>query len=169
MRLTSQSVLFLCYPPPNSSMAHEALKAFKGQKILYAGELGGDTADSAFELALARCWSLQSTTRLPCFSDTAACLFEFHRLPQPAAGTKRPAAEQKSFSKGVPALVRCSHCQKNGSQTQLRRCRLTRAVYYCSEACRQADVVNYEVQLRIRHMCKPADLLLSNKKLFTKI
>lgn len=63
--------LFLCYPPPASKMAEEALAAYTGDTVALVGEWDGDTGRPEFTRALLRGWSLQEAIPLPNWSDTA--------------------------------------------------------------------------------------------------
>ncbi|KAK3255362.1 hypothetical protein CYMTET_35452 [Cymbomonas tetramitiformis] len=49
-----KEALLLCYPPPDSGMAVEALKNFTGSRLLHIGEWQGDTGTAAFEQQLNR-------------------------------------------------------------------------------------------------------------------
>ena len=49
----SDRTLFLCWPPYNTSMASQALKAYSGDTVIYIGEgEGGCTGDEAFHTML---------------------------------------------------------------------------------------------------------------------
>lgn len=57
--------LFLCWPPM-SSMAHEALKAYRGNKIVYIGEgESGCTADDDFHNLLNEEWDVEQYNIIP--------------------------------------------------------------------------------------------------------
>lgn len=43
-----QHTLFLCWPPYKSPMAHAALSAYTGKRVVYVGEFWGCTGDDAF-------------------------------------------------------------------------------------------------------------------------
>lgn len=69
--LRRDHALFLCYPPPASKMAEEALAAYTGDTVALVGEWDGDTGSQEFTQALLRGWSLQEAIPLPNWSDTA--------------------------------------------------------------------------------------------------
>jgi len=57
--------LFLCWPPM-SYMAHNALRSYRGQRVIYIGEGGGGcTADDLFDADLEREWTEESEVSLP--------------------------------------------------------------------------------------------------------
>ena len=63
--------LFLCWPPLEEAMAAEALEAFRGSRLAYAGEFRGRTADEAFHARLEREWALTRELELPGGRDFA--------------------------------------------------------------------------------------------------
>ena len=66
--------LFLCYPPPNASVASEALDSLLeagGRTVAVVGEWDGNTADAKFAHALSRSFRLARRRRLPQWGDTA--------------------------------------------------------------------------------------------------
>lgn len=57
--------LFLCWPPM-SNMAHEALRFYRGNRVVYVGEWRhGCTADDAFHGVLDRQWNYVSGLDIP--------------------------------------------------------------------------------------------------------
>lgn len=59
-------VLFLCWPVWNEPMASEALQAYPGSLLAYAGEdMGGCTGDAMFHRLLDRDWELIDRVDLP--------------------------------------------------------------------------------------------------------
>ena len=48
--------MLLCYPPPQETMAMDALSHFRGDTLVYVGEWAGDTATPEFERALLAGW-----------------------------------------------------------------------------------------------------------------
>lgn len=60
--VSSAGVLFLCWPPYGTSMAFDALSAFKGDSLLYVGEnYGGCTGDDAFFDLLSEEWVFEGS------------------------------------------------------------------------------------------------------------
>jgi len=114
--------LFLCYPPPAEPMAADALKAYNGNCVVYVGEWGGLTADLMFERSLQKSFRLESQLSLPNFGNQASQLTIWRRrLPEePAAPLSNP-------------MVACKACST--VTTTARRCKLCRAVIFCSSEC----------------------------------
>ena len=75
------STLFICYAPPDSAMAEEALDAYKGECVAVIGEWDGDTGTSAFTRSLWLHWDLQESILLPNWSDTSHDLTIWRRKP----------------------------------------------------------------------------------------
>jgi hypothetical protein len=58
--------LFLCWPPYDSSMAYETLKAYKGNVVIYVGEgSGGCTGDDQFHDLLEKEWTMTNEIKIP--------------------------------------------------------------------------------------------------------
>lgn len=62
--------LFICYAPPDSTMAEDALEAYSGDCVAVVGEWDGDTGTTAFSRSLLLHWDLQEVVVLPNWSDT---------------------------------------------------------------------------------------------------
>jgi len=63
-----ERTLFLCWPPRAHSMAFDALTAYRGARLIYAGPLGEherNAGDAAFHGALSEEWSVERTCTLP--------------------------------------------------------------------------------------------------------
>lgn len=87
--------LFLCYPPPDSSMAEVALRAYTGDTVGCVGEWSGDTGTAAFQQALLCDWRLVEAVPLPNWGDTCYELLVW----------RRKSAKQMLAGK----RVRCQH------------------------------------------------------------
>ena len=65
--------LFLCWPPYDKPMAADALRAYRGDRLVFVGEgVSGCTADDSFFDMLADAWTLERTHNIPqwsCVSD----------------------------------------------------------------------------------------------------
>eukprot|EP00953_Heterococcus_sp_UTEX-ZZ885_P037851 19430-Heterococcus_DN1.PRE.1 len=158
----------------------DALLRFSGDTLLHAGETGGDTGTPQFEQELARNWVQRQPASLPCFSNTAASLTVYDRRSSGSSSNSSSSSSASSSSgakgssskggKGAGALLRCATCSVTGATGGLKRCRLTRAVCYCSEACRKADEQHYGNLTAVRHI-RPsmATVSLHDKKLFAKV
>lgn len=57
--------LMLCWPPYSDPMAYEALKKFKGPKLIYIGEYDGCTADNTFQKYVENNFELEADVRIP--------------------------------------------------------------------------------------------------------
>lgn len=74
-------VLMFGWPPYSRSMAHEALTAFKGDRLIYIGECGGCTADETFETLLEKHWDTIESFRIPQWWGLHDCMRLFVRKP----------------------------------------------------------------------------------------
>lgn len=157
-------------PGAAACMGADALAGFLGKVVLYVGEVGGDTGSPRLEAALRDRWDMVEEVELPSFSSTANRLMVFARngaaFLRPsltalvgqdragvggAEGEECPAAEGAEACWGpILAMYRCAACGTAGSR--LHRCRLTRAVSYCSEQCLSADGETWRAHLDVRHI-----------------
>lgn len=116
--------LLLCYTPPESSMAKDALEAYLdvgGRCLVHIGEFGGLTGSPAFEsLLVPSCYCVD---RFPCLAwgTDAAEVTVWIR----ADGGEQGKREQR-------LLLPCSNC---GKAEASRQCRLVRHVAYCGSKC----------------------------------
>lgn len=120
---TANAALLLCYPPPESPMAKDALEAYLdigGRCLIHIGEFGGLTGSPAFESLLVR--SCHSVDRFPCLSwgTDAAEVSVWIR------------ADDEGKKQEQRLLLPCSIC---GKREASKRCRLVRHVVYCSKNC----------------------------------
>ena len=68
--LHPERTLFLCWPPYESPMALECLRAYRGDTFAYVGEPhGGCTGDDAFFDELTRAWCVVEEIELPTWPD----------------------------------------------------------------------------------------------------
>ena len=116
--------LLLCYPPPLSEMAHDALRVFigaGGKQLIYIGEFQGLTGSPTFERLLLR--NFRCAQRAPCLGwGTDAS----------AVTVWESSTATKSSSNAAQMLIPCSNCKFKPSS---HRFRLIRSLTYCSEAC----------------------------------
>ena len=123
--------LFLYYPPPDSDMAYECVKRFKGQKVVYIGEFEGTTGNLKFEKYLFTNFRLSARRDLPKFPDQNCMLTVWRRrkksIPSPIS--------KHMYLASWP--LACSHCGAKGipGVVKLRRCKICRTAIYCSESC----------------------------------
>lgn len=175
-------VLLLCYPPPSigggsngkgcvGCMGADALEKFSGKVLLYVGEVGGDTGSPRLEAALRANWDLVEAVDLPCFPSTANRLMVFLRkgalqgMQATTMGRSGASSATDGDTSGgggdgwgpTVAMCRCSGCGVRASGdgekgVRLHRCRLTRAVSYCSEKCLERDSGRWQANLEARHV-----------------
>jgi hypothetical protein len=120
----SLPALLLCYPPPLSEMAENALKTFVGaggKQVVYIGEFKGLTGSPRFERILL---------------DHFRCI---HRAPCLSWGTDAPtisvwesSASAKTSTNAAQILIPCSNCK---SKPSTHRFRLVRSLNYCCKVC----------------------------------
>jgi hypothetical protein len=61
-----ERILFMCWPPYSDPMAHECLKNYRGNRILYVGEGGGGcTGDGAFWERIDKEWDEGDSIMIP--------------------------------------------------------------------------------------------------------
>ncbi len=144
--------LLLCYPPPNS-MALKAIRKFSGSRLIYVGEWYGDTANSEFQKELLLKWRLRRVVALPCMGNTNYSALFFERKSEGGKPGKQ--------------VFGCSIC---GAGVNLRRCRFSCAVVFCSEECMKKGIDQHREQLVSRHISlDPARLLFSSDAHFQNI
>lgn len=73
----------MCYAPPDSPMAEEALEAYTGDRLAIVGEWDGDTGSTACSRSLLLNWDLQEAISLPNWSDTSHDLTIWRRKASP--------------------------------------------------------------------------------------
>lgn len=132
---TLSKALLLCYPPPDSTMAYDALRSFVqhgGSLFVHVGEFRGLTGNSTFEQLLMDDFALLQ--RFPClpWGTDAAELTIWRR---------RKASDNTSKSRLLP----CSSC---GTRESVQRLRLVRYLTYCSAECAQQHQPSISEHLR---------------------
>lgn len=109
--------LLLCYPPPDSLMARNALRSFLsqgGHAVIHVGEWKGLTGTREFENLLLA--NMKLVDRIACSSW----------------GTDASEISFWERAKSSSLLIPCSACLKKEAR---KRCRLLRSLNYCSEQC----------------------------------
>jgi hypothetical protein len=128
--------LLLCYPPPQSSMACDTLKAYLrvgGTCIVVIGEFKGLTGDKNFERLLVK--DLDCQQRFPCLTWGTD------------ASEVTVWVRKENCKKGASSLLLpCSFC---GRRESTKRCRLLRATVYCSNECCEKDNLGRNHRLRL--------------------
>jgi hypothetical protein len=118
--LTDSTALLMCYPPPQSTMAYDTLKAFQeagGKYLIHIGEWRGLTGSNEFEELLLK--DFRCVYRVPCSSW----------------GTD--ASDVTIWERGsgkASLLLPCISC---GESEATRRSRLLRHAVYCNRKCYQ--------------------------------
>jgi hypothetical protein len=72
--------LMLCWPPYNDSMAYEALRAFKGAKLIYIGESDGCNATDAFFKLVEKKWVEVKVINIPQWFGLHDHLFLYKKI-----------------------------------------------------------------------------------------
>eukprot|EP00892_Ulva_mutabilis_P004997 jgi/Ulvmu1/286/UM001_0290.1 len=125
----SDHTLFLCYPPPASKMAEEALAAYTGDTVALVGEWDGDTGTHDFSEVLLMGWTLQEAIPLPNWSDTAHDLTIWRRRPESLQADRLDAVPWPLCSGTGNTLGQCLQ----GEGRAFKRCRYLRSLQYCNE------------------------------------
>jgi hypothetical protein len=126
-RQIKEKALLLCYPPPNSPMALQALRKYVGcggRALVHIGEFQGLTGSKDFERYLVNNFTLAE--RMPCLTwgtDASEVTVWWIKRTQDSSSPNS-------------LLLPCSHCQ---TKAATHRCRLLRFLNYCSEGCFTAD------------------------------
>lgn len=134
VRKNATSSLFLCFPPPEDTMALDALRLYTGQHVIHVGEWEGFTGSTDFEKMLFSQFELIERNELPNWQDTSYDLTVWRRK----AGVRSTSPTSNAFSENHRNLttMQCFTCGKVSAV--LRRCRCCRVVAFCSKACATA-------------------------------
>ncbi|KAL7544120.1 hypothetical protein ACHAXR_013524 [Thalassiosira sp. AJA248-18] len=124
----ANTALLLCYPPPASDMAHEALSVHLsngGRTVMHIGEWQGLTGDASFEKMLTHFFSCEEkdVIFLPAWGSDATYLTLWRKK-------RNEGVDNITCS---PALGCCS--AKQCPNRARRRCRYARCLQYCSSKC----------------------------------
>jgi hypothetical protein len=147
--------LFLCFPPPEDTMALDALRLYTGQHVIHVGEWEGFTGSLEFEIMLMQSFELVERVELPNWQDTCYDLTVWKRKLTSSSSSKAGAsampnlkskmelgsisAESSSTSMSSQekhsnlTTRQCFGCGKMASV--LRRCRCCRVISFCSKSC----------------------------------
>ena len=144
-RNSVDEALLLCYPPPQSDMAHDALDVFVeqgGTFMIYIGEFAGLTASTSFEIMLKQ--EFQCILRRPCLTwgTDASSMTVWRKLETPLP---------------TPSLL--LPCSKCGEREATRRCRLARHVVYCSQNCFREHVQTLKLYFQFGNITFDVDSL----------
>lgn len=129
-----KTALLLCYPPPGSDMAHEALSAHisqGGRTVIHIGEWQGLTGDDKFEVLLTHKFFCQKkeVMPLPSWGTDATYLTIWRKKDKEATDNFRSTgAISCSSAHGYCSAEQCSNRAR-------RRCRYARSLQYCSLEC----------------------------------
>ena len=162
----SGRTLLLVYPPPGSPFAEECLQSFGGDRVAHVGEWWGETGSHAFQRRLSRDYELERSVPLPNFGDTAYGLTVWRRRPAAAAGDVG-AGEEGGRAPAPEPLLRCAGCR--AFNVPLRRCRYTRSVCFCGEACFRAGRRLHRERLAERLLFFDRDLELGGRRDFQTV
>lgn len=149
----SNSALLLCYPPPQSSMARDALHihmSWGGRCVIHIGEFCGLTGCIEFENLLVG--NFKCVARIPCLewgTDAADVTIWIRKETlNPRKLTTSSSGARTHF------LIPCSNCKEAAS----RRCRLVRSLAYCSARCYQRHEIARNVHFAMNMVptgCSP--------------
>ena len=149
-KIGSVPALLLCYPPPKSSMAHDALAnyiAVGGETVVHIGEWQGLTGSSNFEKLLVRRFHCGYRQRCLTWGTDASEV----TIWEASGANSLPDAEH--------VLIPCSNCKQRPA---VRRCRFVRLLGYCSGQC-------YDEHAHVRathYLCNMVPHVLSQKSSF---
>ena len=160
----TRSVLFLCYPPPDSNMAEMCLQYYKGSTVAYVGEFQGTTATRAFERRLLSEYKITRSIRIPTFPDQICSLTIWARR----AKTISPLSDA-IFLASWP--IRCVRCGAHGHPdiTRLYRCRACRQNVYCSKRCCKSDAASHQSVHKILNLQQTGCTKFPNSKYFVQV
>ena len=128
----TSTALLLCYPPPASDMAYNALSAHiskGGRIVMHVGEWQGLTGSNEFETLLTKEFSCQKTdvVPLPSWGTDATYL---------TIWSKKMSGDEDGDASAVKILI--GSCSVEQCSTAARkRCRYARSLQYCSRDCYQ--------------------------------
>jgi len=149
-----KTALLLCYPPPDSDMAHDALTAHinkGGEVLIHIGEWKGLTGNALFEELLKQQFYCdeKDVIQLPFWGTDATYLTIWRKKAGDAA------------SSCTSATGYCS--SKNCSNEARRRCRYARCLQYCSLECYQSHSLQMRALLALHMICVGEEELLNLK------
>ena len=147
-KLTShrRATLFLCYPPPDSDMALDAVRAYTGDTVCYVGEYRGDTGTSKFEALLDATFQCVQHVLLPNFGDTCYDLTIWKKVVLTAGADVVTSLKHP---------CRCSTC--GVLKSRMYRCRLSYAVTFCSNACAASGRERHLDELTFKYLLFNSD------------
>ena len=129
----TSTALLLCYPPPATDMAFNALSVHiskGGRIVMHIGEWQGLTGSDEFEALLKQEFNCQEVVPLPSWGTDSTHLTIWSKK---MSGEEQDGdASDEIFS---PAMGFCSVEQCSNAAT--KRCRYARSLQYCSMDCYQ--------------------------------
>lgn len=128
-----KTVLLLCYPPPCSDMAHQALSghiSHGGRTVIHIGEWQGLTGDNKFEVLLTQKFSCrkEDVVLLPFWGSDASYLTVWRKKDKEVGNNPSTGVISYSSAYGYCCAEHCSNRAR-------RRCRYARCLQYCSLEC----------------------------------
>ena len=126
----NSACLLLCYPPPESEMAHDALASYLshgGRTVMHIGEWQGLTGSASFETLLKeRCICIVNrVVSLPCWGTDAAYLTVWN--------ARVADSDKDCDASSSPAIGYCS--VQECKCAAVRRSLHARMLQYCSQEC----------------------------------
>ena len=152
---SKNTALLLCYPPPDSDMAYDALTAHinkGGQVVIHIGEFQGLTGNAMFEELLKQQFYCdeKDILPLPVWGTDATYLTIWRKVDG-----DNTAASSCSTS----AIGYCS--SENCLNEARRRCRYARCLQYCSLECYQSHSSRRRALLALHMICVEQEELLN--------
>jgi len=135
-----ETALLLCYPPPHSDFAYDALKQFSkrsGRVVVFIGEFKGLTGTASFERLLQRKYRLVERFPCLCWVTDASSV---------SVWIRSDAKDECNIDQGISLLLPCSFCRQKESHKRLRWLRF---LTYCSKDCCHRDELARKTALRI--------------------
>ena len=140
----NSACLLLCYPPPESEMAHNALASYLsrgGRTIIHIGEWQGLTGSASFESLLKQRCFAHRVVSLPCWGTDAAYLTVWN--------ARVADSEKDCDANSSPAI---GYCSVEGCKcAAVRRSLHARMLQYCSQECFEKHSVQRQSTLAL-HM-----------------
>ena len=142
--IASAETLLLCMPSPGeSTLAEDALRAFRGPRVAYVGEwCTGMTGTRVLHAILTQEFRLVAVLPLPAMLQTRVALHVFERLRGAAADAIVGASPAKAHQV-------CAVCAVCGSAATLRQCPWSRSLIACSDKCWRAAEAKHLALLEI--------------------
>mmetsp|Transcript_39389 Transcript_39389/g.72676 ORF Transcript_39389/g.72676 Transcript_39389/m.72676 type:complete len:274 (+) Transcript_39389:1812-2633(+) len=169
-KVSRRTALLLCYPPPLSNMAFDALQAYTasgGRCLIHIGEFQGLTGSHHFEDALMQ--NFKCIERLPCLhwgTDAADITIWVKKTRMGPECTNHKETYDHDDSMSSSLLLPCSNCLK---EPAVRRCRLARGLVYCGLRCFNLHSSSRRIHLALNMIFLDSDLNFGDNNHFAPL